>query len=83
MEAGVVVKVIGLADLLGRQNLQGREMILQMDRPQHSLHHPDHRCRFSLARGGHSSLHELAVELGFLRDQLLSERDRLELHDTS
>lgn len=78
--AGVAPKVMVRSDLLGRQNLHGREMISQMGGTKRSLRHPDGCGRVPQACGGHRAFGELAVERGLLGNEPLPDWDHLGLH---
>src|SRR5262249_30549326 len=72
---------LGIAcGLRGGQHIQSREVVFQVRGPQRRLGLPDRAGGRAQAVGGDGLAGEQAVELGFLRDQLLADRHRFRLH---
>ena len=67
-------------DLRGREHVHGGEMVFEMGLPQRCLRGPDPGRGTRQAVGGDGALGEQPIEMRFLADQPLAERNRLRPH---
>ena len=80
-EPGLIAAKLGVApNLRGRQHLEREQMVFEMRPPQRRMRGAD-RIRGGRQAGRSDRLAgELSVQVRFLRNQLLAERNRLGLH---
>src|SRR4051794_1012492 len=80
MATRVTSEVIVHSNLIRRQNSHRRKMIPEVGGPKRSMCRPNRCCCLAQARSSHRASGELVIKLGFLRDEPLTERDRLGFH---
>src|SRR5499426_4428719 len=81
LHLALVAAKLGVAvGLRYREHVESRQVILEMRAAKRAGGYTDRVGRGLQALRRHGLVGELLVQVGFLRDQLLAERDRLGLH---